>query len=78
MVMGPDIWFTFDPIAPAPTPNEMVALHIWKTFRVNPNLPPGSPIGIVEWPTIPEPTTLVLAGLGCVAAAGLRRRRRVS
>jgi hypothetical protein len=76
MIMGNDIWFTFDPIMPAMDPNSMVALHIWKTFQVNPNLPPTIPIGIVEWPTIPEPTSLVLAGLGGLAfATGWRRRR---
>jgi hypothetical protein len=75
MIMDNDIWFTFDPIMPAMDPNSMVVLHIWKTFQVNPNLPPTIPIGIVEWPTIPEPTSLVLAGLGGLAfAAGWRRR----
>jgi hypothetical protein len=40
-------------------------------------IPTSGPIDIIirEWPTTPEPTTLVLAGLGCVAAVGWRRRR---
>jgi hypothetical protein len=40
-----------------------------------PTAGPGIEIYIREWPTTPEPTTLVLAGLGCVVAVGLRRRR---
>jgi hypothetical protein len=40
-------------------------------------VPTAAPIDIIirEWPTVPEPTTFVLGGLGCVVVAGLRRRR---
>lgn len=73
---GHAIWFFFDPISPE-GPTGPPVLHIWKEFRVNPNHDPFQPIVIHEWPTVPEPGTFALAGLG-VAVVGLfgRRRRR--
>jgi hypothetical protein len=38
--------------------------------------PEGFVIEIWEWPTVPEPTTLALAGLSGLALATFRRRYR--
>ena len=74
---GHAIWFFFDPIPPGFPGGPPTILHIWKEFVVNPNHDPFQPIQIHEWPTVPEPTTFALAGLGvALLGFGGRRRRR--
>jgi hypothetical protein len=74
------IWFGPWPNAPFPAgPN---GLHLWIHKELVYNGPAitafpagGIVVDIWEWPTVPEPTTLVLAGLGGLALLAVRRRR---
>jgi hypothetical protein len=71
------IWFGpwFPGIVPPPE-GLPVWIHKQLIYRGPTITIPGEiSIYIREWPTTPEPTTLVLAGLGCVVAVGMRRRR---
>jgi hypothetical protein len=74
------IWFGPWPGVPIPpAPN---GLHVWIHKQLQyqgPTLeipPQGIIIEIWEWPTVPEPTTFAMAGLGCLAMVAARRRRR--
>jgi hypothetical protein len=74
------IWF--GPWPNGPIPPSPDGLHVWihkqlqyrgEPFTAFP--PEGIVIEIWEWPTVPEPTTFALAGLGGLAMLGFRRRR---
>ena len=72
------IWF-------GPWPGQNIppnGLPVWihKELRYLGEQPITFPVEIFvrEWPTVPEPTTVVLAGLCGLALVGVRRRRRSS
>jgi len=72
------IWF--GPFPPVPIPPNGLPVWIHKDLVYTGDGPltpePGAPILITVWeqPTVPEPCTAVLAGLGGLALIGLRRR----
>jgi hypothetical protein len=72
------IWFgPWTPVPPIGPNGLPVWIHKQLIYHGPTITIPGTiEIFVREWPTTPEPTTLVLAGLGCIAAVGLRRRRK--
>jgi len=79
MHMGPGLWMTFDPLPPG------TQIDIWKllvftgdldleTVSVEDVL--NGRVDVLEYPTIPEPSTAALAILGLSGVVALRRRWR--
>ncbi|RMF82180.1 MAG: PEP-CTERM sorting domain-containing protein [Nitrospirae bacterium] len=66
-VMGPRIWFFFDPLPPG-TPIQVVKTLHYGIAGAN------LPIDVAEYPTTPEPTSLALVA-GCLAGLAVLRRR---
>ena len=87
-IHGEAIWFFFDPQPPSPlgpeghpVPGEETVMHVWKEFVVFPHMMDATgmpivdfPIAILEYPTIPEPATMLLLGVGVLGAVAVRRR----